>query len=46
MRVWQIAEPRPNLKQVTVTAIVRASSAGGLGLIPSATVSALKTFPF
>lgn len=45
-RVWEIEVPSANLKQVTVTAIVRASSSGGLGQIPRATVSALKTFPF
>jgi prepilin-type N-terminal cleavage/methylation domain-containing protein len=45
-RVWEIEVPSDNLKRVTVTAIVRSSSTGGLGQIPRATVSALKTFPF
>ncbi len=45
-RVWEIEVPSDNLKRVTVTAIVRTASAGGLGQIPRTTVSALKTFPF
>jgi type II secretory pathway pseudopilin PulG len=47
-RVWQVSAPAGtvNLKQVTVTATVRASAAGGAGLVPRSTVSALKTFPF
>jgi len=45
-RVWQITQPRPELKQITVTAIVRAAAAGGAGLIPRSTVSALKSNPF
>jgi prepilin-type N-terminal cleavage/methylation domain-containing protein len=44
-RVWQVTSPAVNLKQVTVTAIVR-SSLGGAGRMPQSTVSALKTFPF
>jgi type II secretory pathway pseudopilin PulG len=41
-------QPNPPgcLKQITVTATVRASAAGGAGLIPRSTVSALKSFPF
>lgn len=53
MRVWEVrtpvdaaGNPRLNLKQITVTAIVRASAAGGIGRVPQSTVSALKTFPF
>ncbi len=46
MRVWQVSSPRANLKQVTVTAIVRAAAAGGVGRVPQSTVAALKTFPF
>ena len=46
MRAWQVSTPRANLKQVTVTAIVRAAAAGGTGSIPQSTVSALKTSPF
>jgi prepilin-type N-terminal cleavage/methylation domain-containing protein len=45
-RVWLVETPRANLKQITVTAIVRASAAGGIGRVPQSTVSALKTFPF
>ena len=45
-RAWQVTVPRANLKQVTVTAIVRRASAGGTGQIPQATVVALKSFPF
>jgi Tfp pilus assembly protein PilV len=45
-RVWQVSLPplSSNLKQITVTAIVR-SSVGGAQLSQS-TVAALKTFPF
>ena len=46
MRAWQVSTPRANLKQVTVTAIVRTAAAGGLGDIPRSTVTALKTSPF
>jgi type II secretory pathway pseudopilin PulG len=47
-RVWQIDAPAGtvNLKQITVTVTVKASAAGGLGLIPRSTLSALKTFPY
>jgi type II secretory pathway pseudopilin PulG len=57
-RVWQVSQvaagnatcPQPNppgcLKRITVTATVRASAAGGAGLVPRSTVTALKTFPF
>jgi hypothetical protein len=43
-RVWQITNPSPNLKQITVKATV-ASSIGG-AIVPTATVTSLKTFPF
>lgn len=48
MRVWRVdvLNPPGNVKQLTVTTTVRASAAGGLGLIPRSTVTALKTFPF
>ena len=46
MRAWQVTTPRANLKQVTVTAIVRAAAAGGLGGVPRSSVTALKTSPF
>jgi hypothetical protein len=41
-------QPNPPgcLKQITVTATVRAAAAGGAGMIPRSTVSALKSFPF
>ena len=44
-RVWQVTSPRANLKQITVTTIVRTSQ-GAWALRPRATVSSLKTFPF
>ncbi len=44
-RVWSVADAGPNLKQITVTAIVR-SSIGRRGRIPQATLIALKTSPF
>jgi len=43
-RVWQVTSPAPNLKQVTVTAIV--SWTMGRTLLPTSTVTALKSFPF
>jgi len=46
MREWQVTTPRANLKQVTVTAIVRSAAAGGLGDVPRSSVTALKTSPF
>jgi prepilin-type N-terminal cleavage/methylation domain-containing protein len=44
-RVWQITSPRPNLKQVTVTATVQRAQ-GAWALRPRSTVTALKTSPF
>jgi prepilin-type N-terminal cleavage/methylation domain-containing protein len=38
--------PNGCLKRITVSATVRAAAAGGLGLVPRATVSSLKTYPF
>jgi len=46
MRVWQITQPRANLKQITVVARVNALAFGGPGLLPQSTVSVLKTSPF
>jgi hypothetical protein len=43
-RVWQITTPEANLKQVTVTTIVKFSMSQTQ--LPQATVSALKSFPF
>jgi hypothetical protein len=45
-RVWEVEVPSANLKQVTVTAIVRNASTSGVGDVPRATVAALKSFPF
>jgi hypothetical protein len=44
-RVWQVSQVSVNLKQITVTAIVR-NAVGSTGRIPQSTVGALKTFPF
>jgi hypothetical protein len=44
-RVWSVTSAGANLKQITVTAIVR-SSVGRRGRIPQATLVALKTSPF
>ena len=44
-RVWQVTTPSANLKQVTVTATVK-GAVGGIGRVPRATVTALKTYPF
>jgi prepilin-type N-terminal cleavage/methylation domain-containing protein len=46
MRVWQITQPRANLKQITVVSRVNALAFGGPGLLPQSTVSVLKTSPF
>jgi hypothetical protein len=43
-RVWQISSPAVNLKQITVTAIV--SSSVGRAILPTSTVTALKSSPF
>ena len=40
-RVWQVSTPKPNLKQVVVTAIVKTSV--GHALLSQSTVSAFKT---
>ena len=45
-RVWSVASPRANLKQITVTATVRAAAGGGVGRVPRTTVTVLKTRPF
>ena len=44
IRVWAVASPSVNLKQVTVTATVRSTL--GRGAPPVSIVTALKTFPF
>jgi hypothetical protein len=43
-RVWQISTASINLKQITVTTIVRSSIGGAM--LTRSTVAALKTFPF
>ena len=57
-RVWQIEEVDPGnttcplvapakcLKRITVSATVRVTGNGVVGLVPRSTVSALKTYPF
>ncbi len=47
-RTWRVEEVagRTGLKQITVTATVRTPAQGGLGAVPRATVTALKTHPF
>jgi hypothetical protein len=44
-RVWTVSNPSANLKQVTVTAVVK-TAVGSIGAVPRSTVTALKTFPF
>ena len=44
-RVWDVEVVSANLKQVTVVATTR-SAVGGVGRIPRATVTSLKTNPF
>jgi hypothetical protein len=45
IRVWQITAPSPQLKQISVTAQVRAA-VGGVAYAPNSTVEALKSYPF
>lgn len=46
-RVWQVQAPTgtTNLKEITVTAIVKSAS-GSVGRVPQATIKSIKTFPF
>jgi hypothetical protein len=44
-RVWAVASPSANLKEITVTAIVR-TPVGRVGPAPQTTIVALKTNPF
>jgi hypothetical protein len=44
-RIWQVTLPSANLKQLSVTAIVR-TQVGVIGRLPRATVITLKTSPF
>jgi hypothetical protein len=44
-RAWAVSSPAANLKQVTVTAVVK-SAVGSVGVVPRSTVAALKAFPF
>ena len=45
-RAWAVSSPQANLKQITVTVTVRAAAAGGIGRVPSTTLTLLKTNPF
>ncbi len=48
-RAWSVTLPQPanlNLKQITVTVVVRSAAAAGSGGPPRATVAVLKTAPF
>ena len=47
-RVWAVTNPSGDLtlKQITVTVTVRAAAAGGIGRVPSTTLTLLKTTPF
>lgn len=45
-RVWRVQELEANLKQITVTATVKAPAAASVGRLPRTTVSVLKTKPF
>jgi hypothetical protein len=44
MRVWQVTSPAANLKQITVTVVIRSGFAGGQAM--RSTVTALKSLPF
>jgi len=45
MRLWQVASPSVNLKQITVTTLV-AVKTGSVGRVPQSTLTTRKTFPF
>src|SRR6266566_620168 len=46
IRVWQIASPATNMKQITVTAKVKTQVGAPQGALPQSTLSTLKTSPF
>ena len=45
LRVWQITQAAPNLKQISVLTQVR-YGVGQVGILPRSTVTSLKSFPF
>ena len=45
IRVWQVTQAAPNLKQISVLTQVR-YGVGQTGILPRATVTSLKSFPF
>jgi len=45
IRLWQIANASPNLKRITVTAMV-GTKMGAMGRMPQSTLITLRTFPF
>ena len=46
IRVWQISQPSTNLKQITVTAKVKAQVGAPQGVLPQSTLVSMKTSPF
>ncbi len=44
MRAWEVTSPAANLKQITVTVVIRSGFAGGQAM--RSTVTALKSLPF
>jgi hypothetical protein len=46
IRVWQISQPVTNLKQITVTAKVKAQVGAPQGVLPQSTLVSMKTSPF
>jgi prepilin-type N-terminal cleavage/methylation domain-containing protein len=46
IRVWQITQPSTNLKQITVTAKVKAQVGAPQGVLPQSTLVSMKTSPF
>jgi len=45
-RVWQVTNPSTNLKQITVTATVKAQVGAPAGALPKSTLVCIKTSPF
>lgn len=45
VRVWQITQAAPNMKQISVLTQVR-YGVGQVGVLPRSTISCLKSFPF
>jgi type II secretory pathway pseudopilin PulG len=46
IRVWQISQPATNLKQITVSAKVKAQVGAPQGVLPQSTLVSMKTSPF